>query len=912
MNRMKRTVLTALIALAAGTSAAAAERTLPDEWKAAPRWLTLRAGAGGAWDVVDFKGNCILSLGSFACGYPVELDAARRKRGAQGPLIGRCLQTVRNVTPTGDGAWRIDYACGSSSWSPEDCPRAVLKNAYALVTADRSTLTVEYHVTAPHGARFHKFAELGNIYTYQTFVPDAALKFHEKPMNTSYGKRPAVGAAYEARGVALNAADAPSGRFYYAGGKSFAQGQGGRAFSLKWLPTDKAAAEKAAAELMKFNQVMPATAEAMEALKNAPKSPTGEEESDLALDEKPVEKKELKEAPVDYVATLKFQLLPGAGLDQVAACAANGQFLALELTTPAKLNLFDVTKGERPQVTLRTFNPSEKPLTCDLRVQAWDWDGKTVLKDVKKTTWEPFGERTAAFDLPADRERDFFFVEASVVDAEGRECFTRTQLATLPPHDYRHRDTSFLGVQCDYPIPDYETLGKLMVRMGVHWIRAWSKDVDWVGKWGMEVLAGFGRGNQRRGADRLKVAKAELEKARDHGATIFEIGGNEMNFPYKLKADLDKERREIDDLLDWMRTFYEARYQLGLERKIRLSTFGFGGSDYAFAGLMNAVGCFDYLDFLSLHPGRLNQTPDSHGPDWAWHFLPQVDMMRNILLDPKVRGERELGLILTETYARTPPNKADSDTLRSAAENVLLTLILAKTRDVRTLIWYKSHDGAYWDINGVNEHNSEYHYGLLLRDGRVKPSILGWCAAAEMLDGATFKGCGAFPDKRRAWVFDTPRGEAAVLVDRTDGEAAYPMDVPHKDPWIDHWKTFNRHEFAAAGDEVTVIDTIGRARKVAAKDGKVTLTLSGSPVIVYGLKLELDPKQTWKPLHDAKRKYPPYENEHDVKRAAEGVKGLDEEPEPAGRLPNGKKPKPKFDMGVKSPDMSEMSDMLSE
>ena len=37
-------------------------------------------------------------------------------------------------------------------------------------------------------------------------------------------------------------------------------------------------------------------------------------------------------------------------------------------------------------------------------------------------------------------------------------------------------------------------------------------------------------------------------------------------------------------------------------------------------------------------------------------------------------------------------------------------------------------------------------------------------------------------------------------------------------------------------DEVTVIDSIGRATQVKAVDGKVTLTLSGAPLMVYGLQ----------------------------------------------------------------------------
>lgn len=846
-------------AAALAISAGAASHGIPADWRAAPHWLTLDertirydgADADERQFVIrDFRGNEILSSGDFKCAYPTPLPEADPKAAKKSSaMTGTCVQEVRKVTPVSNGVWRVDYRCLPSATLLENGRPAILSNAYAIVTAGRDSLEIEYHVTAPQAARFTTWSRMMTTCVHVDMPKGVTVV--KDPINSSYGKRPREGCPYEARGIQLRAIDLPDGARAYYSGASYAKGFGRKGqsdvqpgcLSLGWRAVDRQSLDEARREYMSLTKVMPATEAALAACTNRPAASDdldlGEEGADIALNAAPPPPTDYGTGAAEFVATHRFQIVPWNDFDIVPACQANKQFLALSFATPAKLNLFDVTKGEKPEVTLTTLNPSAEPLTCDLRVQAWDWDGNVLFKEVKKTTWDGFGEKKSTYALPDDRVRDFFFVEASAVDEEGRECFTRTQLATLPPFEHRHRDTSFLGVQCDYPIPDYDTLGKLMVRMGVHWIRTWSKDVDWVGKWGMEVMDGFAWGTNKRGAARFAQATNVLARAHAHGATIVEVGGNEMNFPFKNKPDVVKMKRVIEDNVDWLKTFYEARYQMGLEKEIRLSTFGLAGSDYGFLLYMNAQDAFDYLDIVSLHPGRLCQVPDSHGPDWAWHYLSQIDVTRDFLLNPKVRGDRELGLVLTETYARTPPNARDSDSLRTAAENVLLSLVLAKTRDVYALIWYKSHDGAYWDVNGVNEYNSEYHYGLLIRDGTVKPSVLGWCAAAEMLDGAQFKCYRDWGDKRRCWTFSTPRGEAAVLVDRTDGEQPYPWDgfAGHKDPWVDHWKSFNDYTFAATGSVVKVVDTIGREKLVPVKGGRVTLRLSGSPVIVYGLDL---------------------------------------------------------------------------
>ena len=77
-----------------------------------------------------------------------------------------------------------------------------------------------------------------------------------------------------------------------------------------------------------------------------------------------------------------------------------------------------------------------------------------------------------------------------------------------------------------------------------------------------------------------------------------------------------------------------------------------------------------------------------------------------------------------------------------------------------------------------------------------------------------------------------------MVYDRTDGmvQSNKSPGFIHLEPWVDHWKTHREVTLPAISDEVTVIDSIGRATQVKAVDGKVTLTLSGAPLMVYGLQ----------------------------------------------------------------------------
>ncbi|NLB68112.1 MAG: hypothetical protein GX804_00260, partial [Lentisphaerae bacterium] len=150
---------------------------------------------------------------------------------------------------------------------------------------------------------------------------------------------------------------------------------------------------------------------------------------------------------------------------------------------------------------------------------------------------------------------------------------------------------------------------------------------------------------------------------------------------------------------------------------------------------------------------------------------------------------------------------------------------------------------VWYDIKGINHNDREYDFGLLMRDNSPKPSLMAFAAAAEALDGAEFLHYLSVPKTRvRGMVFSTPRGIMTVLYDRTDGHF-FSKNIPgfvHKEPWIKHWATEKKHVFKTKQNEVITVDPVGREKSIPAENGEITLTLSGSPLIVYGLDISPD------------------------------------------------------------------------
>ena len=536
-----------------------------------------------------------------------------------------------------------------------------------------------------------------------------------------------------------------------------------------------------------------------------------------------------KEGRGERVAETCFFVTPKEFSGAAAAAYYHGRPVSVELGSTKPFHLFET--GDSPaKFTVTVTNvTAEKLPGATLSVTARDFDGKLLLDDKLPITAEPYRAQTFEFELPAE-ERNLFFVEASA-EVGGREFFSRTNVAVLPPFEFRHRSEGIFGISAYFEVPGREQVFELMRRLGVYHLRQGDNRI--AEQYGMVA---FGHDNV--GVD-SSVSSGEWKASRDrfidrlmtNRNPAFEFG-NEWNMNQKGE-ERERRARVYAELTADLR---RARDRKGADFKI--VSQGIVNNDVDFLRVMHKYleknGGWDVIDGVGLHLGRGNWTPDN--PDGGWNYLGPLRQAKQIL--------RELGdkpLYITEAYAKTKPNDFWYDSYRQAAENTILTFALGMAENVAAIHFYQLHDGVWHDVGGVDEKDGEYHYGLLMRDNSLKPSAMAYAAAAEAFDGAKFvKYIEPADSSVRGMIFDTPKGRLAVLYDRTEGYALSKESETfgHPEPWVSTWKVKKNAEFRASGDTVAIIDPIGRTRTVPVKNGRVTLTLDGAPVMVRGLDID--------------------------------------------------------------------------
>ncbi|MFE9885067.1 hypothetical protein [Streptomyces scopuliridis] len=339
-------------------------------------------------------------------------------------------------------------------------------------------------------------------------------------------------------------------------------------------------------------------------------------------------------------------------------------------------------------------------------------------------------------------------------------------------------------------------------------------------------------------------ADINVAKAIDADAVYFEVS-NEVNQPWMSGRGADAYVR------DGLRQVTDRLTAAGSPMKVMNA--GLGGMDYIWTENFHAAGGWDLIDAFAFHPGRGNFTPDYAPPpsEWTqgsagsyWNFLGALRKAREVV--DAYGGNKELWL--TEAYASTKPNAWWTDTYRNAAENVLLTLALAKSEGVRGVNWYQLHDSTIHHPQEADPDNVEYHFGLMNRDTSVKPSLLAFATAARVLDRADFVRHLAFADPDiKGLLFTTPEGPVSILWSRKDG---YVLNAGHTadswyaspEPWTDPWPTKTdvvAHSGTVNGT-VRELNCIGQERTLTAAGGKVTLRLDGAPRVYYGLAANPD------------------------------------------------------------------------
>lgn len=521
------------------------------------------------------------------------------------------------------------------------------------------------------------------------------------------------------------------------------------------------------------------------------------------------------------------------------ATIGRGRELGIELTTNSDFNLYESAGAPMALTALVANGGAAKSVELELWMRSFDGvllASTTVTGSVAAAgTWQHTFNLTAPAGGIALAE--------VVVRSGDDEAFARTSFAVLPAYDYQAGADSMFGI-ANYPWllrPSADAVLDLWQRAGISLVR-----IAYDGGPGLPPSAFDARGLRHNielqpsltvsDTEAIAWAADKLAVAAGAGAGYFEVG-NELNRRFNTgeaaQAYLDKVMRPV----------FDRRAVTG--DTVKLMNNGLAGMDKPWVENFIAGGGWDLIDAFAYHPGRGNFTPDYIPPGdvWDtgaegtyWNFYGGLKQLKALMA---VHGEKEIWM--TEAYAPTKPNSWWHDTYRHAAENVLLSLALAKAEGIKCVCWYQFHDSVLGMPQIADPDNVEYHYGLMNRDLSPKPSLLAYATAARALDQAVFRGQLTFADPETfgLW-FDTPDGSAVVLWNRADGyilnTAGQRTDwhFPAPEVWVDPWPT-KTQLMVSASSAVRELDAIGQARTLPVTNGKATLTLDGAPRIYYGL-----------------------------------------------------------------------------
>lgn len=549
----------------------------------------------------------------------------------------------------------------------------------------------------------------------------------------------------------------------------------------------------------------------------------------------------------DGSAVSEADLVVGVMRPRSAATIATGGALGVDVWTDQPFNLWH--EGGVKPLRAQVVNGGTEDKAVTLRWWARDFDGVTrgggTLRSTiaARTVWTP--------ELPVSAAgQGVVFTEVSVT-ADGVEAFARTNLTVLPRFSYAAGEESMFGL-ANYPWllePSKEDVAALLGLLGMKWVRIAYEGAPGIPPKELDQL-GIYHNVQRGGVPIDGTEEAKTKWAADMvdlcvkgGARYYEAG-NELDQPWMSG------QKAAEYVRDGLLPLRAAMADAGATFKVM--NCGLGGMDYVWLDKFHAAGGWDHIDVLAFHPGRGNFTPDYAPPpeDWQlgnngnyWNFLGAVRKANQVR--DTYGGGKELWL--TEAYAATKPNAWWSDTYRHAAENVLLTLALAKAEKVRCVNWYTLNDTTIHHPSEADPNNVEYHFGLLNRDTSAKPSLLAFATAARVLDQATFTRWLRFADGDvKGLLFDTPDGPVSILWTRKDGYELNPDHDPADphyatpEPWTDTWPTKTSATLTAAGASVRELDCLGRQRVRPVRGGKVTVVLDGAPRVFYGLAENVD------------------------------------------------------------------------
>ena len=268
---------------------------------------------------------------------------------------------------------------------------------------------------------------------------------------------------------------------------------------------------------------------------------------------------------------------------EVISSRWHGRPFALTLTTDKTYNWWEDAL-ETLEVNVNVTNTAQEKKNFRLNYWVRDFKGNVVVRQSEALVLASGECVVRPVRFRSEQERDLFFVEASLVDNEGREqVFSRTNICVLPPHKFfSSPEKSIMGLSAYWEIPDLDNLSRLLQRMGVKWLRngdtanfpsIWAmfhNNVNWKKEWDEQM--------------RKRTVRACLEKMVCNGNRIWEFG-NEINMDnagIAVSKDGIGGAVLLEPYVAWLKTIRRVQQEKPEWQAIKLISFGMAGWDEIF------------------------------------------------------------------------------------------------------------------------------------------------------------------------------------------------------------------------------------------------------------------------------------------------------------------------------------------
>lgn len=541
--------------------------------------------------------------------------------------------------------------------------------------------------------------------------------------------------------------------------------------------------------------------------------------------------------------------------------------------------------GNQVKLNINVTNLTDSDLKFSLRYDVRDYYGNIVDKGL-------FIDSTAYQYTSADRVIDIkgkygmYYLNLYVISKYSTysECYP---FALLADYDYKYNATSPFGINSANTKNNTETenTAKLFAKIGVANARVNGDMVylaDQLHKNGITNLNGivgspFETAN---GTDGYVEAVAEVLEKLSPYIDSFEVG-NEMNllvmqgkqtmdelYPVFYNYTFDQIKRLLEEKYPDIE-YIPSPFSAGQQEWIDQLTMGYDVDTDGDGIKEHFPEVWSKLTTVSTHVYGTPWMPDeysSYEPDYKvglWCIEGALQRLEECFIK-YCKNVNEKDLYITEVgYATSAGDPVKVD-LRTHADYIIRSGILCSAYGADRIQYYCMYDrtqgrsGFYnTEIEGEVLEMDEYNFGMFYEAdyyGRFmpKPAAVAFAVMTQQLEsikknsmqvydkydeGYTTNGVRAFKcsTELKGDVVIAYSNQEVLSNGKKNANGSTGIRTPNL-PWNNQWLMTDETKFEAAGDTVTVVDIMGNSTEYKAKDGYVTINLTGSPVYIYGVK----------------------------------------------------------------------------